>query len=311
MAAAVAPPGSPPTEHQDPFYPKFVYQQPVPWSQIPHAPGNLPSWDAKLKQMEEERKREEEEERQRRAEEEEARRHETPTLSSPSGQPKQGAAVAPAASPNNRRQASTGSSPGFLSSLRSASSSSRHLPSTQSTTSFRGPTSELVEYDSHGGIRAKGAPDPASGGKGTGKGSKNPLLRFIQRRFSALQVNGGQGQTRKAKEHRGGIQGGPNGITRTDSRGRAILTKPAPGSGANTGKASGVGGAKKTRSNAFAEKMKITSGKAVQKLSTTWQKLNSKSPKDQLPKTWDDWRKAYARVCTSFFSLSETCRLMV
>lgn len=53
---------------------------------------------------------------------------------------------------------------------------------------------------------------------------------------------------------------------------------------------------RKVRSTAFAEKMKATSGKAVTKLQKTFSRFNSKTPKDQLPKTWEEWRTAYARV---------------
>lgn len=65
--------------------------------------------------------------------------------------------------------------------------------------------------------------------------------------------------------------------------------------GNNTGR-SGFGGNqnRKTRSTAFAEKMKATSGKMTNKIQQTWHRLNSKSSKEELPKTWAEWQEAYA-----------------
>lgn len=55
----------------------------------------------------------------------------------------------------------------------------------------------------------------------------------------------------------------------------------------------------KTRSIGFTEKMRRTSGKAAERINDAgrrWFKINSKTPKEDLPRTWDEWKLAYSRV---------------
>ena len=270
------------------MYPKQTYQQPVPYARVPAAAGALPSWEQKKAEMgmanlsvngagnDENR-----------------------------APPAAAAAAAPAPATSKAstlpRSASAGKlqkgngRPSFLATLRSASSSStgseaaRHVRDHSYASNTGG-----IGYDATpSGNGDSIAASPRSASKASGRKKQNPFMRFIQRNFSA----------RYAAEKSAGRQ--PNG---SGSAGVQVSQVPKSQAGSAGRKGDrGIGNTlpkhqaisssnKKTRSTHFAEKMKATSGKITTKLQQTYLRFNSKTPKEQLPKNWEEWRRAYARV---------------
>jgi hypothetical protein len=247
-------------------YPGKTFAQPVPFERIPAAAGTLPSWEQKKLELG------------------------LSDLSTSDERPPAGSAVnsagavngghaRSASNPNPQspttasklQKASPGNGsaaperPSFFNTLRSASSGSiRRKPDSNSKIIFH-----------QTGAIENGSPKtaaPSSTATSYPKSPKkgNPLLRYIQKHFSATRT--GTAGSNKSQNQQRGI-----GYT----------------------KASPAAPPKKTRNNGFVDKMRAASGKVTERINQQFSRFNSKTPKDELPKTWDDWRKAYARVSSA------------
>lgn len=272
------------------FHPGQRRVQPVPWEAMPAAAGKLRAWENKKLELE----------MLAMQIEQSAREHETSERER--NQDVRKSTTTNTTASTLKRSASAASRPSFLESLRSRSSLASHrnassvsLASSRDVASARSASTTATSTGGHNLSAVSVGQDAHKPIEPTKR--KNPLLRFLARKFSTSNNPSARG-----------IEGGPQVAERRmqqQPNGRVVMTnKPQPpmqkvSTAKGIGHTGGLGNTdsgKKNRSNTFAEKLRIASGKVKQKMQSTWKRLNSKTPKEELPKTWEEWQSAYARV---------------
>lgn len=191
---------------------------------------------------------------------------------------------------------SAASTTGIFSNLRNASASSPnvHRQGLQGSASS-GPVGGGLPSSVQGNFshNSRTAPGPTGAGQAglfehggaayqqeKPKKKGNPLLRFLQKRFSSKYRREQELQRQQYQQQRGVGYSMPG--TTYDAKQYGVSQSH-----------------NKTRSIGFTEKMRRTSGKAAERINDAgrrWFKINSKTPKEDLPRTWDEWKLAYSRV---------------
>lgn len=283
------------------LYPKFTYPQPVPLDRVPAAAGSLPSWEQKKLELD------------------------TADLDVSDGQVPNGVAGAepvleesvetdpPVIAADHAKSASStflpndtppatnkprsnsysklqkggqnANKPTFLSNIRSSSSRSSTAQHVRNA-SYASKTGGIGFNPGDLSTSSTQSSEPSQSNY---KLPKNPFLRFITKNFSAKYAAEQERirATQRTQQPPTGVQVAQ--VPQSYQRGK----KGERGIG-NTVNAN-ERNAKKTRSTGFAQKMKEASGKVTTKLQQTFTRFNSKTPQEQLPKTWEEWRRAYAR----------------
>ena len=270
--------------------PRYERQQPVPWERIPYPAGSLPSWEQKKLELGM------------------AELSTIPSLSSSSSS----SSFWPPLSNATQGQASYASN--GSNGQQPFQSSSKERPE-RSGPQMKGPQSyssqdqehdhdHVHDHDTYSNLETSPsftsfshlAPDFQQQQlvKGIKRKRNNPFLRYIHRHFlvswSSSKHNNSysHGRNGNGNAHGHGHGHGTNGVI-------VIRVPQSHAGGIHNAKGNtGIVG-KKTRSNVFAQKMRMTSGKVTTKLTQSWDRISSKTPKEQLPKTWEEWRRAYAR----------------
>lgn len=307
------------------LYPKHVdgYPQPVPFASLPQSAGQLPSWEQKKLELEmasaglgdgQDEQEQEHEHEQGDAEDEDEQ--ETAPVQQPQQQqqhqqqlPKQSslkrtgsAFFSSFRSPSSARNARTPSSSGFYSSNGNANTNG-----TPNNSSQNGNSSTVqVHRDPSGGI--------GTSPRASSKKRSSSLMLYLKKHFgienhpaydpsrqtasrpSPVPRSSHAATTRGSINTTGGS--GTNKLKKSPSQRLAATSKRN-----NNRYGSGIGNTtnntnndnRKTRSSGFANKMRIASGKLSTKAKQTWRRFNSKSKPEELPKTWEEWRSAYAR----------------
>ena len=281
------------------LYPKFSYPQPVPFERIPTAAGALPSWEQKKLELDTANLDIADDSGTRRPNGEDApepvlaetRETDPPVVAAEQAKP---ATSTPMVANGHARSASYSklqkSTPGakkptFLGSIRSASSRDSTVQHVRNA-SYASKTGGIGYNPSDGAVSSSRSSEAP---QSTLKRPKNPFLRFIQRNFSSKYA----AEQERLRQ---------NGQRPQQASGVQVSTVPQSYQSGKKGER-GIGNtlhannnhAKKTRSTGFAQKMKDASGKVTSKIQETFTRYNSKTPKEQLPKTWEEWRRAYAR----------------
>ena len=284
------------------LYPKVTYPQPVPFQRLPTAAGTLPSWEQKKLELDTanldignggERSRDDEEPVLPDTNVE----TDPPVVNAEQAKPPSSIPVAngsPTAPSHPPRSASYSklqkaspapNKPTFLSSIRSASSRSSTVRHVRDA-SYASKTGGIGYNPSDAGVTSFRSSEPS---RDSVKLPKNPFLRFIKKNFSARYAEEQARLKQNQREQQGATGVQVSSVPQSYQSGK----KGERGIG-NTLHTNGTN-AKKTRSTGFAQKMKEASGKVTTKIQETFTRYNSKTPKEQLPKTWEEWRRAYAR----------------
>lgn len=284
------------------LYPKFSYPQPVPYQRLPTAAGVLPSWEQKKLELDaaDLSAKERQPVNGHVAEPvlEGTKETEPPLVSAqpapisassthlPNGH--EAPAVKPRAGSYSKLQKGSNAAvtkPTFLANIRSSSSRSstvRHVRDASYASKTGG-----IGYNPSDSISS------STGSSGAGQSNyrlpKNPFLRFITKNFSAKYA-AEQERIKSAQRS----QQPPVGVQIAKVPQSYQSGKKGERGIGNTLNADD-GNSRKTRSTGFAQKMKEASGKVTTKLQETFTRFNSKTPKEQLPQTWEEWRRAYAR----------------
>lgn len=294
-------------------YPAYKVRQPVPWEQIPAAPGSLPAWSNKKLELEMLAMQIEQnaiafEKHQS------AQKMQAPTSKNATTSP---------STPGNgsstlKKTPSMASRPSFLEAFRNRSNSTRNASSSSLASSGASRSTRTVSTANDvrnnpanrsastvatsndsvaANTQSRAAVDYGPNAKlsaaENAKRQKNPFIRFFAKRFSSSSTGRGiEGGPQVAERQRQQAQQTNAGVAPVGGMHKVTNSKGIGHTGGIASKDSG----RKTKSNGFAEKMRLASGKAKMKLQNTWRRFNSKTPKEELPKTWDEWRRAYARV---------------
>lgn len=306
------------------LYPKHAhdYPQPVPLASVPAAAGQLPAWEQKKLELE-----------MASAsvngngggeQEENGNGGEYGVINQPEQQSVQ--KPAPPASQQLPKQPSSlrRSGSAFFASLRSSPSSKQNNNTNGSrlrSSSSQGYPSPPNQYSYTNGVDANGSTvqvhHDASGGIGTSprassKKRSSSVMLYLKKHFgienhpeydtqqSPTRSNPGppprnsSHAARRTSTTTNTTGTTPNKLKKSPSQ-RLAATSSSRVNSNNRNYNNGNSANRKTRSSGFADKMRIASGKMSNKMKQTWKRFNSKSNPEELPATWEEWRKAYAR----------------
>lgn len=294
------------------LYPKHVneFPQPVPLANVPAAAGQLPSWEQKKLELEMASANvngDEEDLNDGHAEERVGQRQPSAAAPAASNQqplPKQSslrrtgsAFFSSLRSPSSRSNSNVnGNGTGSNSRSRTVSSNSNfnHTGERQYQTALNGNGSTVkVHHDASGGI--------GTSPRASSKKRHSSVILYLKKHFGIENhpeyENQRTSPTRSSapapSSHAAFRNGSSNKLKKSPSQ-RLSASDNQSGRNRNANAYNG-GSNRKTRSSGFADKMRLASGKMSTKMKQTWRRFNSKSNPEELPSTWEEWRKAYAR----------------
>lgn len=291
------------------LYPKHVneYPQPVPFGTLPAAAGQLPAWEQKKLELEMANANVNGDDESDEAEQEQPLPQEIQTQPHQQKQqqqlPKQSslrrtgsALFSSLRSPPSRSHNANGNSNGNGTKGRTGSPSSAMINNQYPADGQRPPlvdgngSTVHIHHDASGGI--------VTSPRASSKKRSSAFMLYLKKHFGVENHPEYTPRQRSMQNSASPVQnssnsssGGSNKIKKSPSQ-RLAATSSSNGI-LNRNRDSELN--RKTRSSGFANKMRLASGKMSSRMKQTWRRFNSKSNPEELPATWEEWRKAYAR----------------